>query len=110
MPESTDEVRSRLLERRNELQFISDNFEISLQEITLDEQVLGHISRMDAMHHKALAEAGERRRKFEILRIDEALRRIDEDEYGYCEKCGDEIPEKRLEIDPSARCCVNCAD
>ena len=44
----------------------------------------------------------------EIGDIQVALRRIDADEYGACETCGEAIPEKRLEILPHARHCVNC--
>ncbi len=109
MPASMDQVRSQLLERRQELKHLSENFTETLEAITLDEQILGHISRMDAMHHKALAEANERQRKFEIRRIDTALRRIEEDEYGYCGACGDEIAERRLEVNPSALFCMKCA-
>lgn len=109
MPLSIDKVRDQLLERRQELQHLSEHFPSALEEITLDDQILGHVSRHDALHHKALAEANERSRQFEIRRIDTVLRRIDEDEYGYCDKCGDEISEKRLEVNPSALLCITCA-
>ena len=42
--------------------------------------------------------------------VEEALRRIDEGEYGYCAHCGDEIQEKRLEAVPWARHCIKCQD
>ncbi|MCB1456226.1 MAG: TraR/DksA C4-type zinc finger protein, partial [Nitratireductor sp.] len=29
--------------------------------------------------------------------------------YGVCTECGEDIPERRLEIDPMAERCVNCA-
>jgi DnaK suppressor protein len=44
-----------------------------------------------------------------LLRIEQALRRIDEDEYGFCEECGEEIAGKRLAIDPAASHCIRCA-
>jgi RNA polymerase-binding protein DksA len=46
----------------------------------------------------------------QILQIEEALRRIDRGEYGYCLQCGQEIPEKRLEVEPWARHCVRCQE
>nr|WP_231134935.1 TraR/DksA C4-type zinc finger protein [Motilibacter deserti] len=30
--------------------------------------------------------------------------------YGRCEVCGEPIPAERLEVRPSARTCVRCAD
>ena len=38
----------------------------------------------------------------------DALERMATDKYGLCERCGQEIPEARLEAVPSARLCVSC--
>ena len=43
-------------------------------------------------------------------RIDGELRRLDEDEFGYCATCGDPIDTRRLEITPTATLCVACAE
>jgi RNA polymerase-binding protein DksA len=43
-----------------------------------------------------------------IEMIDEALTRLDENEYGICIECGKEISPARLEIKPYARFCVAC--
>ena len=40
---------------------------------------------------------------------DEAAARIDADEYGRCQSCDEEIPAKRLEVDPTALYCIQCA-
>ena len=37
-----------------------------------------------------------------------ALQRIDEGNYGSCERCGETIAEKRLEALPFARYCIDC--
>jgi DnaK suppressor protein len=49
----------------------------------------------------------DRERKL-IKKIDETLRNIDNDEYGYCESCGVEIGLKRLEARPTATLCIDC--
>ena len=49
----------------------------------------------------------DRQRKL-IKKIDETLRNIDHDEYGYCEGCGVEIGLKRLEARPTATLCIDC--
>ncbi|MFA6040232.1 MAG: RNA polymerase-binding protein DksA [Methylophilus sp.] len=49
----------------------------------------------------------DRERKL-IKKIDETLRNIDKDEYGYCEGCGVEIGLKRLEARPTATLCIDC--
>src|SRR5215210_9455506 len=40
--------------------------------------------------------------------IDEALLRIDDDEYGICQNCEKEINPKRLDAIPWARYCLDC--
>lgn len=38
--------------------------------------------------------------------IDSALERLDSEDFGQCEECGDEIPMRRLELFPTARLCI----
>ena len=40
--------------------------------------------------------------------IEEAIQRMQTGDYGFCEKCGDPIPKRRLIAMPLARMCVNC--
>jgi len=49
----------------------------------------------------------DRERKL-IKKIDEALEKIDDDDYGYCEACGIEIGVRRLEARPTASMCIDC--
>jgi DnaK suppressor protein len=49
----------------------------------------------------------DRERKL-VKKIDETLRNIDADDYGYCEGCGVEIGLKRLEARPTATLCIDC--
>lgn len=50
---------------------------------------------------------GERERQ-KIKAIDEALEKIEDNEYGICEECGEKINKDRLKILPFARYCVSC--
>ena len=43
-----------------------------------------------------------------IKKIDETIARIDAEEYGYCDKCGEEIGISRLEARPTASLCIDC--
>lgn len=51
--------------------------------------------------------ARDRERKF-IKNIEEALGKLDEGEYGYCDACGVEIGIRRLEARPTANLCIDC--
>lgn len=75
----------------------------------LDQTRVGRLSRMDALQAQAMSEALDQRRGIELKRIDAALERIDGDEYGFCMTCGEPIELKRLELDPAAAQCADCA-
>ncbi|WP_208347886.1 TraR/DksA family transcriptional regulator [Pseudaestuariivita rosea] len=45
----------------------------------------------------------------EIIRIDAALKRMDEGEYGFCTVCGAEISQERLDVVPFTPFCRKCA-
>lgn len=77
--------------------------------VELDQQSVGRVSRIDALQQQAMANALEQRRKARLVALDRALRRMAEDEYGYCADCGEFIGMKRLEIDSAALKCVRCA-
>jgi DnaK suppressor protein len=49
----------------------------------------------------------DRERKL-IKKIDEALEKIDDHDYGYCQACGIEIGVRRLEARPTASMCIDC--
>ncbi len=101
--------RKRLLDERAELTRLAESHEDDGQTVELDQQRLGRLSRMDALQGQAMAKELERRREVELQRIDAALKRMDEDEYGYCVSCGEEVAEARLEADPTTPTCINCA-
>jgi len=42
--------------------------------------------------------------------IDAALKRIQEDEYGVCANCQEEMQQKRLEAVPWAKHCISCQE
>lgn len=109
MPIDPAKARETLLARRAELEELSKISSEDRDTVTLDQQSVGRLSRMDAMQAQAMAKANERQRMTEIARIDAALRRLEEGEYGYCLNCGEEIAPKRLQADPAASVCINCA-
>lgn len=46
----------------------------------------------------------------QLTLIDEALLRLDDDEYGLCQNCEEQINPKRLAAIPWARYCLNCQE
>ncbi|MEP3333810.1 TraR/DksA C4-type zinc finger protein [Sedimentitalea sp.] len=78
--------------------------------VSLDQQSVGRLSRMDALQNQAMAKAQQQLRDQQKQRLLAALRRIDEGEFGYCVDCGSEIAAKRLVLDPAVFKCISCAN
>ena len=60
---------------------------------------LSEADRTEAVLHSARSQRDE---------VVAALTRIEQDSYGRCVDCGNEIPEGRLDARPDAARCVNC--
>jgi len=109
MTADIEKAKARLAAARAEIERFLALGEEAGAPVELDQVAVGRLSRMDAMQQQAMAQAAERTRRRDLVRIDMAERRIAEGEYGYCEACGEEIADKRLAIDPMAERCVRCA-
>ncbi|MEJ2534044.1 MAG: TraR/DksA family transcriptional regulator [Gammaproteobacteria bacterium] len=77
--------------------------------VELDQARMGRLSRMDALQIQAMSKETGRRRRQLLRDVDLALERMDRGEYGLCRECGEAIAEARLEIQPTARLCIDCA-
>lgn len=102
------EMRSLVLEKIEET-----NEEIeSLKEVTKPikpDNAYGRLSRMDAINNKTINDAALREQKSRLQKLERALQNIDDDKYGACRKCGNDIPLGRLKFMPWTSKCVNCA-
>jgi DnaK suppressor protein len=77
--------------------------------VTLDQQAVGRLSRMDALQSQAMSKATQARRDALKRALRTALVRIREAEFGYCDGCGEAIATARLDLDPTVMRCIGCA-
>ena len=101
------ELYQALLNLRDELRKLLDDSSNGAQPVSLDEPI-GRLSRMDAMQQQSMVQANRRTAHTRLTRIESALRRYDDDEYGVCVECEEEIGYARLKAQPEAPFCINC--
>lgn len=106
----TSSFERRLRARLTEIETVSAAAKDERAVKTLDQQAVGRLNRMDALQRQQMALEAERRRQLERRRILAALERIAEDEYGWCVNCGEAIAGARLDVDPTAHLCRDCAN
>jgi DnaK suppressor protein len=105
----TDGWRDRLLALRAELENVAATGDASAAVVELDQSKVGRLSRMDALQAQAMAKAHSNRRQAMLVQITAALQRIEAGDYGVCRECDEPINPKRLEFDPTALRCIECA-
>lgn len=73
------------------------------------ENAIGRVSRMDAINNKSINEAALRKSEEKLRKLETALLKVDEEYFGLCGRCGNDIPMGRLLLMPESPFCVNCA-
>ncbi|MCP5540490.1 MAG: TraR/DksA family transcriptional regulator [Akkermansiaceae bacterium] len=102
------DLEIRIGDEIERLQGEMENSTVEREAIAPDVSI-GRLSRLDSMQMREVAREAQRRRE-ERLRLLEAARdRLDEGEYGFCERCGGEIGWERLDAQPEAVRCGICA-
>jgi len=99
--------RDRLEALRLDLEQLLDSG-AGAEAVELDQSRQGRLSRMDALQQQAMAVAKRETYRMQLRQVLAALRRMDEDDYGYCEQCDEPIPLARLQIRPEASLCLAC--
>ena len=103
------DMRAKLLGLRDELESVAASGDEASGVVELDQSRVGRLSRMDAMQAQAMSQESGRRREMMLQRIGDALERIDNGDYGRCQTCEEDIDRRRLEFDPTAVLCIDCA-
>ncbi|GAA4350987.1 TraR/DksA family transcriptional regulator [Kangiella taiwanensis] len=80
----------------------------SSQAVELDQARMGRVSRGDAMQQQAMVSAAHQRDQKHLIAVRKALKRIKNDDYGFCLECGEEINLKRLDVSPETELCLDC--
>jgi len=107
--ETMQQYRKQLLALRATMLATTATAQEAARPVTLDQNSVGRLSRMDAMQGQAMAIEGLRRRDQLLQEIQAALARMDSGTYGLCLECDEPINPRRLTVDPVARLCIACA-
>ena len=102
------QLRTQLIEQQQELTELLHNAEATTKPVTLDQQSVGRVSRIDAIQQQQMAIANQQQTSDMLNGIELALHRIDDDSYGDCLECGEPIAYARLQAQPFARLCIDC--
>ena len=85
---------------------------IELKELTIPlapDCAIGQVSRMDAINNRSINELGLRKQQEKLKKLEFAISRIHEDDFGICANCENPIQTGRIMLMPHSNYCVSCS-
>ena len=107
--EALEAARTRLQRRRQELVDLIQHGNAGIDQIRAEREIEFGDEAQSEEEQARIALIGEAENG-EVARIDEALVRITAGTYGRCARCGELIEPRRLEVNPYAVQCTDCAE
>jgi DnaK suppressor protein len=104
-----EDFEQRLLTLQEQTLGVADLVADSAKPVALDQSSVGRLSRMDAMQGQAMAQASVHLQQIQLSRIEAALQRVEDGDYGRCLECDNWIATGRLLVDLTAEYCIACA-
>lgn len=80
----------------------------SAKPVTLDQQAIGRVSRIDAIQQQQMAAANRRRMQLRVSQTRQALEAVATGDYGLCRRCEEPIGIRRLTVRPETPICLDC--
>ena len=105
--EQLELARRGLLTLRDQLTALVSATTDDVKPVDLGEPI-GRLSRVDAMQQQQMSAENRRSAQRRRRQVESALARIEADEYGECQGCGEEIEPRRLSAKPEAPLCLTC--
>ena len=109
-PKQINLLKDELEELEAELQKQLDRATETTSTVTLDQSLVGRVSRMDALQQQSVALSTRNFTSKKLHKVTAALRSIEAGEYGFCKRCDEEIGFSRLQAQPEANLCIHCQD
>jgi len=103
------EMGAALVALSAEIDRLLDSSREASKTVDLD-QPIGRLTRMDAMEQQKMAAGERRRRQLRKGQVVQALKAIEQGEYGTCRKCEEPIDIARLRVRPETPFCVPCME
>ncbi len=107
-PEDKEELKNQINQQIESLQVDINRMAEAADPIGYDVSV-GRLSRYEALGEKGVREANRRNLEDKLSKLRSTLEKINNPDFGLCNKCGSAIPPARIMAVPESGRCVNCA-
>ena len=74
------------------------------------DNAIGRLTRMEAISSRGVSEASLNSARAKLAKLEKALEKVDESDFGVCIRCSNPIPHGRIMALPENVLCVPCAE
>ncbi|MCP3689007.1 MAG: TraR/DksA family transcriptional regulator [Gammaproteobacteria bacterium] len=103
-----EQLKKLLAEQKQTIEQQLKQAKANTQPVTLDQQSVGRVSRIDAIQQQQMAVANQQQLMQQLHAANNSLKRIAENVYGLCLECAEPIGFDRLQVKPYAAYCLVC--
>ncbi len=107
--EERRELKREIIEEIKTNKHLIENLAESVKPVTPD-NAIGRLTRMEAIGSRAVSEASMNSAKAKLSKLDIALEKVDQPDFGICRQCEKPIPRGRIMAMPENVLCVPCAE
>lgn len=105
-----EQFKEKLLQKKSELINLVQKSESYGREVESEEESKDYIDKASSSYAKEFLFRKSNSDRQLLQMVLEALKRIDNEEYGICMNCEEPVEQKRLEAVPWARLCLACQE
>ncbi len=106
--EKREKLKNHIIKKIDGAKADIKTYQTLTQPISPD-NAIGRLSRMEAINSKSINEAALNMARQTLQKLERALIKIDDPDFGLCRECEEPIPFARLMIVPESDLCVQCA-
>ena len=104
-----NEIADKIEEQIDWLEKQITQLEDQVQPVEPDDAI-GRLTRMDAIASRGVNQTTLHKCRQRLAKLQDCLRRLEGEDFGYCQRCDEPIPVARLLLVPEATMCVACAE
>ncbi len=103
------QLRNKIIAETESLEESIKSLEETSKPVPPD-NAIGRLTRMEAINAKSISEASLNAARTKLAKLNRAMTRLDDPEFGMCVLCEEQIPLGRIMLLPETTVCVRCAD
>lgn len=108
-PEERQVLKQEIIDEIEAQKHLIASLEVTSKPVPPDDAI-GRLTRMEAISSRSVSEASLNSARSKLVKLETALEKVDQPDFGICIRCENPIPWGRIKVMPENVLCVPCAE